>query len=165
MNLKLNTAMPIEPDVITWQLAPFDDLSPADLYAALQLRQRVFIVEQHCVYLDADGIDPASHHLLGWTGEGSKRKLVAYARLLPPGVKYPEPSIGRVITDPDHRRTGAGRELMREAIRFVEHAGWGSSIRIAAQMYLEKFYEDFGFARVSEPYLDDDIWHVDMLRG
>lgn len=155
----------ISPEAITWRCEPFHRLAPDDLYAAMQLRQRVFVVEQKCPYLDADGIDQRVDHLLGWRGEGESRQLVAYARLVPPGVKYSEPSVGRVASHPDFRRNGTGKALMREAIARVEAAGWGSSIRIAAQMYLERFYSDFGFVRVSEPYLDDDIWHVDMLRG
>lgn len=146
-----------------WQCTPFDELSPADLHAALQLRQRVFVVEQNCPYLDADDIDPECLHLFGWAG-GDKRRLVAYCRLVPPGVKYAEASIGRVASHPDVRGTGAGKELVRVAIEQVEAAGWGRAIRIAAQMYLENFYESFGFRRESKPYLEDDIWHVDMLR-
>ena len=150
---------------LAWQCTPFDDLIPGDLYSVMQLRQRVFVVEQNCPYLDADGADDAALHLLGWEKDGEARNLVAYARLLPPGVKYAEASIGRVCTHPDARGSGAGKDLMRKAIQIVESSGWGTDIRIAAQMYLEKFYEDFGFKRVTEPYLEDDIWHVDMRRG
>jgi ElaA protein len=150
---------------LTWQNTPFSELTPDDLYAALQLRQRVFVVEQKCVYLDLDDADQKADHLLGWDSSSGKRRLVAYARLLPPGVKYVEPSIGRVITHPDFRGTGAGRVLMGEAVRCVEAAGWGSAIYIAAQLYLERFYEGFGFTRASEPYTEDDIWHVDMRRA
>lgn len=150
---------------LVWQCTAFSDLTPDDLYAAMQLRSRVFVVEQNCVYLDADSSDQSGHHLLGWTTENGRRRLVAYARLFPPRVKYDEASIGRVATHPDVRGTGAGKELMREAIERVEAAGWGPGIRIAAQMYLEQFYEAFGFVRVTDPYTEDDIWHVDMLRG
>lgn len=150
---------------LSWQCSRFDDLSPSELYAALQLRQKVFVVEQKCPYLDADGVDAKSLHLLGWRDDSERKKLVAYARLLPPRVKYAESSIGRVCTDPDARGTGAGKVLMIEAMKRVEEAGWGKEIRIAAQMYLERFYEGFGFRRVTDPYLDDDIWHVDMRRG
>ena len=150
---------------IAWECTPFSELTPDALYAALQLRQIVFVVEQKCVYLDADGIDRVAVHLLGWQVIEGRRRLVAYARLLPPRVKYAEPSIGRVSTHPDVRGTGAGRALMRKAIERVEEAGWGPDIRIAAQMYLERFYEGFGFRRVTEPYTEDDIWHVDMVRG
>lgn len=165
--------------LLTWQLTPFDELSPADLYAAMRLRQRVFVLEQTCAYMDADDADAAAAHLFGWLdvpsmaeGDGradhdddANRRLVAYARIFPPRIKYAEASIGRVATHPDFRGTGAGKALMLEAIRRVAKAGWGNEIRIAAQMYLERFYEGFGFQRVSEPYTEDDIWHVDMRRG
>ena len=150
---------------IAWQCTPFNELTPADLYAAMQLRQIVFVVEQNCAYLDADGIDRIAEHLLGWRTVDGRRTLVAYARLLPPRARYAEPSVGRVITHPDVRGSGVGRELMHKAIERVEQAGWGSEIRIAAQMYLERFYERYGFRRVTDPYLEDDIWHVDMRRG
>jgi len=151
---------------VTWQCTPFAELTPAELYAAMELRQRVFVVEQHCAYLDADGSDAKARHIFGWiTGEYERRRLIAYARIFPPRVKYAEASIGRVVTHPDVRGGGAGQALMREAISGVEAAGWGREIRIAAQMYLERFYESFGFKRVTEPYTEDDIWHVDMRRG
>src|SRR5262249_35925272 len=102
---------------LVWSLAPFAELAPRDLHDALQLRSAVFVVEQTCVFLDIDGADPACSHLLGRNADGA---LVAYCRLVPPGVKYPEPSIGRVITSKEARRTGAGRELMREAVRRAE---------------------------------------------
>jgi ElaA protein len=150
---------------LAWQCTEFADLTPDDLYAAMQLRQRVFVVEQKCPYLDADGTDKRARHLLGWSNDTQRKTLVAYARLLPPRIKYAEASIGRVCTHPDVRGTGAGRMLMEEAIRLVENSDWGREIRIAAQMYLERFYEGYGFKRVTDPYLDDDIWHVDMRRG
>ena len=150
---------------LSWQCTGFDELSPADLYSAMELRQRVFVVEQNCPYMDADGSDQKALHLFGWNEDNSERKLVAYARLFPPRIKYAEASIGRVCTHPDARGAGAGKDLMNEAIRLVERSGWGKEIRIAAQMYLERFYESFGFERVSDPYLEDDIWHVDMRRG
>jgi ElaA protein len=149
---------------VTWECFPFTTISAADLYAAMQLRQKVFVLEQKCLYLDADGVDRVANHLLGWHDLEGRRALVAYARLLPPKVKYAEASIGRVISHPDVRGTGVGRSLMNEAIRLVE-ATWGREIRIAAQMYLERFYESYGFRRVTDPYLEDDIWHVDMRRG
>jgi ElaA protein len=102
---------------------------------------------------------------MGWIEQHGRRRLIAYARLFPPRIKYAESSIGRVATHPDVRATGVGRLLMREAIARIESSGWGSEIRIAAQMYLERFYEGFGFRRVTDPYIEDDIWHVDMRRG
>lgn len=150
---------------VTWQCTAFSELTPADLYAAMALRQKVFVVEQNCPYLDADGSDAKAHHLLGWKKGEDWQRLIAYARIFPPRVKYAEASIGRVATHPDVRGTGVGHLLMSEGVRRIEEKGWGSEIRIAAQMYLERFYEGFGFRRVTEPYLEDDIWHVDMRRG
>ena len=145
-----------------WVWRSFSELTADELYDIFVLRQTVFVVEQNCAYLDADGWDRKSRHLYARDASGL---MVAYLRLLEPGVKYAEPSIGRVVSHPDVRGTGAGTALMEEAIRRVEAAGWGPEIRIAAQMYLERFYEKYGFRRVSDPYLEDDIWHVDMRRG
>jgi ElaA protein len=144
-----------------WHFARFDDLSPRDVHDMLQLRAAVFVVEQDCVFQDIDGYDPASWHLLGRDSE----KLVAYCRLLPPGLKYLEPSIGRVITCKDARRTGAGRALMKEALARAEALWPGQKLRIGAQMYLKQFYGDFGFVQTSEPYDEDGILHIDMIRG
>lgn len=156
---------PLPSPDIDWQCTAFKDLTPENLYAAMQLRQQVFVVEQNCVYLDADALDQRANHILGWVTVNDWPRLIAYARIFPPRVKYAESSIGRVATHPDFRGRGAGRSLMLEAIRRIDEAGWGSEIRIAAQMYLERFYEGFGFKRVTEPYTEDDIWHVDMYRG
>jgi ElaA protein len=144
---------------LTWTLTKFADLSPRELYEALALRQRVFVVEQACAYLDCDGHDASALHLLG-TDEGGV--LVAYARLLPPGTTYREASIGRVVTDSSVRRSGAGRALMREAIGRAR-ATWGGSIRIGAQRYLERFYGELGFVPDGEPYDEDGIPHVPMV--
>jgi ElaA protein len=126
------------------------------------LRALVFIVEQRCVYNDVDGRDAQADHLYLRDAEGG---MIAYSRVLHPGVSYPEPSIGRVITHPCVRGTGLGREMTREAIRWTEVKYPGLGNRINAQRRLEKFYESFGFRTVSEPYLVDEIEHVEMLRG
>lgn len=149
---------------VTWQCTPFAELTAGELYAVMEARQRVFVVEQKCAYLDADGTDHLALHLLGWRSTPEGLVLSAYARLFPPGAKYKEASIGRVLTDSTVRGSGLGRAIMTEAIQRIEDAAWGPAIRLAAQMYLEGFYEDFGFRRVSEPFLEDDIWHVEMLR-
>lgn len=149
---------------VTWQCSPFDELTASELYAVMQARQRVFVVEQQCPYLDADGSDHLALHLLGWRNTADGLVLSAYARLFPPGAKYKEASIGRVMTRPDARGSGLGKALMAEALERVAEAEWGNAVRIQAQMYLEGFYEGFGFRRVTEPYTEDDIWHVDMLR-
>ena len=143
-----------------WNAVPFTELSVDRLYDLLALRQRVFVVEQSCPYLDCDGKDRPAIHLLGDDDEG---RLVAYARLLPPGVSFAEPAIGRVVTAPEVRRTGAGRELMREAIARTRAAFGQGPIRIGAQRYLERFYEELGFRIASEPYDEDGIPHVEMV--
>jgi ElaA protein len=157
------TALPGANDVF-WQWSRFSELTPEDLYAVMQLREAVFIVEQHCPYADADGRDPQAWHLLGWSEEQNQRNLVAYARIFEPGVRYTESSIGRVVTAPRVRGSGLGRALMAEALRRVESLVPGQPIKIAAQRRLEKFYLEFGFRTVSAPYEDDGIIHVDMLR-
>ena len=143
-----------------WQAVPFTDLDVTQLYELLALRQLVFVVEQNCVYLDCDGKDRLATHLLGRDESG---QLVAYARLFAPGASFAEASIGRVTTHPSVRRTGAGRELMQEAIARTRTMFGGGPIRIGAQRYLERFYGELGFAIASEPYDEDGIPHVEML--
>ena len=150
--------------MIDWQFSPFSDLAPADLYEVLAQRQQVFILEQTCLYPDIDGLDPVAHHLLGWRMVEGKRQLAAYLRVLGPGVKYDEMSLGRVITTQAARGSGAGRALLARGIECAEALYPGHRIRIGAQQYLEKFYQGFGFVTVSEPYDEDGIQHVDMLR-
>lgn len=149
---------------IDWQFSRFADLSPFDLYEVLAQRQNVFILEQTCLYPDIDGHDLEAHHLLGWRSVDGKRSLAAYLRVLAPGAKYDEMSIGRVITTPAARGTGAGRALLDEGIRQAEALYPGHRIRIGAQQYLERFYGSFGFQTVSAPYDEDGIMHIDMLR-
>lgn len=149
---------------LEWQWSAFDELSAHDLYTILQVRQMVFVVEQTCPYLDADGYDTQAWHLLGWATENETKILAAYARIFAPGIKYAESSIGRVVTHPLVRRKGLGEALMREALRRVEQLAPGGAVRIGAQMYLEKFYEKAGFRRVSAPYDEDGIPHIEMLR-
>jgi len=150
--------------MIDWQFTHFNDLSPADLYEVLAQRQDVFILEQTCLYPDIDGLDPQAHHLLGWRTIDGRRQLAAYLRVLGPGVKYAEMSLGRVITTKAARGGGAGRALLQEGIARAEALYPGHRIRIGAQQYLEKFYQGFGFETVSAPYDEDGIMHIDMLR-
>lgn len=140
---------------------PFSALTVDELYAILTIRQEVFVVEQACAYLDCDGHDAASVHL--WTTDESG--VTAYARTLPAGEKFAEASLGRVVTSIRARRTGAGRAIVARAIASIERRDGPVPIRISAQQYLQRFYESFGFVRVSEVYLEDDIPHVEMLRG
>jgi ElaA protein len=143
-----------------WRLARFDELTPREFHDAFQLRSAVFVVEQTCPFLDIDGVDPVCWHLLGWHNE----ELVTYCRLVPPGVKYAEPSIGRVVSAKQARRTGAGRAVLGEGIRHAEALWPGQRLKIGAQMYLQAFYESYGFAQSSEPYDEDGILHIEMIR-
>ncbi len=147
---------------VRWQWSRLPALSPAALYAALAARQQVFAVEQECAYLDADGLDHHAWHLLGWDATGEARLLAAYLRLLDPGCRYAEPSIGRVLTAKSRRGGGLGRVLMREGIERCAALHAGLPIRISAQLYLEPFYASLGFDTVSGSYLEDGIPHVEM---
>lgn len=146
---------------LLWDFAHFNDLAVADLYDLIGLRNAVFIVEQRCPYQDCDGIDRVSHHL--WTRDGAGR-MAAYLRIVPPGVSYAEPSLGRIVTSPDARRTGLGRAVVREGFTRVEELYGPLPIRIGAQRYLLKFYESLGFASTGREYEEDDIPHTEMLR-
>jgi ElaA protein len=149
---------------IAWQWSRFADLTPHALYAALRARSEVFVVEQHCKFLELDDSDQEAWHLLGWVHRRGGSALAAYLRVLPPGCKFAETSIGRVLTTAEFRRTGAGRALMREGVRKSAELYPGYGIRIGAQRYLEGFYAEFGFRTASEPYLEDGIAHIQMLR-
>ncbi len=151
---------------LLWQWLPFGDLSVAGLYAVLELRQAVFVVEQACIFPDIDGHDQHAWHLLGWQSSPDlgPPRLAAYLRCLPPGEKFAECSIGRVVTSAAARGSGIGRLLVAEGLRGTAERYPGQSIRIGAQLHLERFYAGFGFETVSAPYDEDAIMHVEMLR-
>lgn len=156
--------------MINWQCRTFSDFSAQDLYEILQLRMEVFVVEQNCFYQDLDGKDQIALHLLGRSSESSStdntgNPLDAYLRVLPPGLSYDEPSIGRVLTSPRARGAGLGKALMLEGIRQCESLYPNQGIRISGQLYLQKFYEDLGFKVVSDVYDDAGIPHIEMLRS
>jgi ElaA protein len=151
--------------MIEWQWSSFADLTPAQLYEMLALRQQVFVLEQTCLYPDIDGLDPGAHHLLGWREVDGKRTLAATLRCLAPGAKYEEMSIGRVVTSPSTRGTGLGRELVAQGVAHAVRLHPGHAIRIGAQAHLEDFYKSYGFVTVSDPYDEDGIQHIDMLRA
>jgi ElaA protein len=166
--------------LISWRLARFDELSAREAHDIFQARIEVFVVEQKCVFQDLDGLDPECWHLLGIARDalGPHRpgddeplrspagsRLVAYCRLVPPGTRFAEPSIGRVLTTESARGAGAGRELMRRAVDHATRLWPGKALRIGAQKYLEHFYGEFGFVTASEPYDEDGIPHVEMLRA
>lgn len=145
---------------IDWRALPFDALSARELHDLLRLRQDVFVVEQNCVFREIDGRDPLAIHLLGYRAG----LLVACARIFPPGVLGPYGSIGRVVTGQPVRGTGLGRPLMHEALRVLGDLAPDAPVRLAAQAHLELFYASVGFERVGEPYLDDGMLHLDMMR-
>ena len=147
-----------------WQWSSFADLPNKDLYELLAQRQNVFVLEQQCLYPDLDGYDQDAWHLLGWKIIDGKRQLAASLRVIAPGVKYTEMSIGRVLSTAVARGTGVGRELLVEGIARAEQLYPGHRLRIGAQQYLEAFYGSFGFKTVSAPYDEDGIMHVEMLR-
>jgi len=144
-----------------WQLKPFGMLSNTELYALLQARVSVFVLEQACAYQELDGLDAPGLHL--WCA-APETGVLAYARILPPGKRFAEASIGRVLTTEAARGQGLGRQLMARAIRVAEDQFGRTGIRISAQCYLEHFYAAFGFEAVGEQYLEDDIPHQEMFR-
>lgn len=142
-----------------WTCKTFAALTVYELYAILQLRNEVFVVEQNCPYQDADNKDLKCHHFCGWDGE----TLVAYVRLVPPGISFNEMSIGRVVTSPANRKGGLGRMLMQQAMAQCILIFGKQNIRIGAQLYLKKFYESLGFSQCSDIYPEDNIEHIEML--
>jgi len=145
---------------MNWELKKFDELTNNELYDVLRLRVDIFVVEQTCPYPEIDGKDEESLHLM-YKENG---EIVAYARILPPGLSYDEASIGRVIVAESHRGTGLGHELIDQAVK-ESLAEYNQPIKIGAQAYLEDYYSAAGFETVSDVYLEDDIPHIDMLRS
>jgi ElaA protein len=144
-----------------WILKKFDDLTPHELYSILQLRNEVFVVEQNCVYQDADDKDRSSYHFTGWIND----RPIAYARLLPKGAVYEDyVSIGRVVVSPSARGTGIGKELIQRSIEQANTLFGTVPIKIGAQIYLKIFYSEFGFQQTSDIYLEDGIEHIEMIR-
>ena len=145
---------------LQWILKKFEDLNSFELYNILRLRSEVFVVEQNCVYLDADNNDQEAYHLSAY----NKDHLVAYTRIIAPGNIYIEASIGRVLTSASVRKNGVGKILMQKSIQAVEALYGKVPIKIGAQLYLKRFYNSFGFNKVSDVYLEDGIEHIYMLR-
>lgn len=144
---------------LAWQVATFDALSTQGLYALLQLRSVVFVVEQNCVFLDMDDRDVQALHLMAWRGD----TLVACARCFAPGIQFDEPSIGRIATRMSVRGSGLGHLLVQKAIALVSST-WGSQpIRIGAQARLKSFYQGHGFDDMGMPYIEDGIDHLEMV--
>ncbi|ART51673.1 GNAT family N-acetyltransferase [Acidovorax carolinensis] len=151
--------MSTSPPALRWTWARFDDLGVHALHDTLALRCKVFILEQG-PYQDPDGADKQSWHLLGYDEAGA---LQASLRVVDPGVNYPEPSIGRVVTASESRGGGVGRALMEQGLARCHQVWPGRAVRISAQAHLQRFYGSLGFVAVSAVYLEDDIPHIEML--
>lgn len=148
-------------ETLTFTLLPFKELSGLAVYNILYMREHVFQLEQQCIYRDIDGLDVAAFHLLGYDDH---KNLVAYCRLLPPGTPFEgHYSIGRVLTMPLARNKNYGRSIMQEAIRCLREEDASIPVKIGAQLYLEKFYESFGFSRIGSVYDEDGIDHIHMI--
>jgi ElaA protein len=143
----------------SWTIKRFEALSLLELHDLLRLRTDIFVVEQNCAYPEIDGKDPYCFHCIGKTEEDL---LIATARIAPAGLIYPEWSIGRVVVNDSYRKSGVGHQLMETCIAFCKSTAKAPSVKIAAQLYLEKFYSDLGFKRISDVYPWDGIDHIDM---
>lgn len=145
---------------IHWHTKIFEELTVNELYDILKLRTDVFVVEQKCAYPELDDKDKKCLHVFATKLD----QVIACARIVPPGLSYPEISIGRVAVNANYRKDGMGRILMQHAIDKIEEEFGSQDIQIGAQCYLKGFYQSFGFEIASEDYLEDDILHVDMIR-
>ena len=147
---------------LIWREARLSELTPVELARIDRARQQVLTIEQDCVYLDADEADEQSYHVAAWSS--AQPEPLAYARLVDPGVKYAEPSMGRVITIAAARGTGLGRELVKRVLALSDALHPGLGIRISAQSRLRRFYSELGFEAIGEDYMEDGIPHIEMLR-
>ena len=143
---------------MTWKIHEFGQLTTNNLYEILALRCQVFIVEQTCPYLDLDGHDRAAYHLCFQEAD----QVIAYCRILPPGITFEQASIGRYLVRESVRGTGLGRRLFQKALAFCFRDQAYSEVMISGQAYLQSFYESIGFESVGQVYLDDGIEHIDM---
>lgn len=145
-----------------WEIKSFSNLSLNELYDIIKVRSEVFQIEQNCLYLDLDDIDIHCFHL--FLKNDFNSSIVSYCRIIPPNIRYPEVSIGRVLTILPKRNEGLAREMMEIAIQFVQKTWPQQNIQISAQVYLEEFYHSLRFQTISDVYLEDNvIEHVKML--
>lgn len=143
-----------------WKIKTFSELTTPELYEIIKARVNVFVVEQDCPYPDLDDNDQKAIHL--WAENNGE--VLAYCRIFDKGIKYPETSIGRVVTTENGRGTGLGKQLIKYALEIIENRLGTSEVRISAQDYLLKFYSDFGFQDTGKKYLEDNIPHTEMIR-
>ncbi len=147
-----------------FQWTGFDGFTTSQIYDLLVERQKAFVVEYRNANLDADGLDKIADHLILWRRLGANLTLLSYLRVLPPGLKYNEPTIGRVFTPKNLRNRGYASLLINEAINRIAKKYPGDGIRMSAQLELEKFYHQFEFKTVGEPYLEEGMPHIEMFR-
>lgn len=145
---------------IDWKIKTFSELTTVELYEIIKARVNVFVVEQDCPYPDLDDYDQKAIHL--WAEK--EGEVLAYCRIFDRDIKYPETSIGRVVTTENGRGTGLGKQLISYAIDVIENRLRTSEVRISAQDYLLKFYSSFGFEDTGKKYLEDNIPHTEMFR-
>src|SRR5574343_404893 len=145
---------------LDWQVKHYPELTTNEFHDIIALRLKAFVVEQNCSYLDLDGKDKKCYHLICRDGFG---KVVATARILPPGISYPEVSIGRVVLDQEIRGKGIGHQLMEQSMKFIKEEFGSVPVRISAQKHLENYYKTHNFINTGKEYLEDDIPHVEML--
>lgn len=138
-----------------------ESLTTIELYEIIKARESVFVVEQHCPYQETDDLDVHAWHLSALVNG----ELAAYARVIEPGIKSNQPSIGRVMSVKKFRAQGIGRALMEEAIKFIELKFPDNDIKISAQVYLQQFYTSLGFHASGEPYDEDGLPHIDMIKS
>ena len=137
----------------------FGSISKEELYDVLNLRQKVFIIEQDCFYEDLDYSDQDANHLLLY----KDNKLIGYSRVFAPGIKYNTASIGRIVIDFKYRGLGIGKEITIKSIEFIKKNYPNSDITISAQLRLRKFYRNIGFVEEGNSYLEDGIAHIKMI--
>ena len=150
---------------VTWPLSAFAELTGYQLYHIIQAREQVFVKDQNCSYIDADGVDLAALHLSAYLDNSqTPPSLLAYCRIIPPTISNDSyPHIGRVLVLADYRGHGLARQLMIKAIEYCHQHFANQPIHISAQTYLIDFYQTLGFACTSEFYSNDGIEHINMV--
>ena len=143
---------------MTWLVLQWEDLTQEKIHELLALRSEVFVVEQNCVYQDIDGKDPKATHVLGYL----KNELIAYSRFFEPGIYFNQASFGRTMVKQTHRGKGYGHMLVEQTLQAM---GEKNEIKISAQKHLRLFYESHGFISQGEPYLEDGIPHIAMIKS
>lgn len=134
----------------------FSELTATELFEIYRIRSAVFVVEQNCPYQDIDVADKEAYHI--WIQD--EGRVVAYARVLPPGTTFETVAIGRVLSV--KRRCGVATLLMREAINVAQEKFSADKITLGAQVYAKSLYEKVGFHQISDEYLEDGIPHILM---